>query len=61
MTFSQFTAYFAANQKFIPAALRSEIRRTAISRVKERWQHGYADCTLDFSDLIFKMETAVAS
>jgi hypothetical protein len=61
MTFNQFTAYFAANQKFIPAALRSEIRRAAVSRVKERLQDGYADCALDFSDLTLKMETAVAS
>lgn len=60
MTFGQFTSYFAANQNQVPAALASEIRRTAKARLIERMQSGYGDCLLDFSDLIQRMEASVA-
>ena len=59
MTFSTFTAWFAANKTFIPAALASEIRRIAAARVVERMQSGYGASVLDFSDLILRGEEAI--
>jgi hypothetical protein len=61
MTFSAFTAYFTANRKHVPAALANDVRRAALSRLQERMQAGRADSALDFSDLIERMETSIAS
>lgn len=60
MTFSAFTAHFAANASRIPAAFAAEIRREAKARVMDRFAAGRADSVLDFSDLILRIETAVA-
>lgn len=60
MTFSQFTAHFLANKASIPASAAASIRREAIARVQERFQDGRGNCVLDFSDLVQKIEKAVA-
>ena len=60
MTFSTFTAHFAANASRIPASVAAEIRREAKTRVMDRFAAGRADCILDFSDLIGRIEAAVA-
>lgn len=60
MSFSTFTSHFAANASNIPAAVRAEIRREAKTRVMDRFAAGRADSALDFSDLIRRIEAAVA-
>jgi len=61
MTFSIFTAHFAANRNLIARAVAEEIRREAIARVTERMQAGRADSALDFSDLIERIEKALGA
>ena len=60
MTFTAFTAHFAANQNKIAASVAAQIKREARARIIERQQAGRADSALDFSDLIHRIETAVA-
>lgn len=61
MTFSTFTAYFAANKNNVPASVAAAVRREAVARVQERMSAGRADSVLDFSDLVLRMENAVAA
>lgn len=60
MFFSHFTAHFAANRNRIPAGVAAVIRREALQRVQDRQAAGRAGSALDFSDLIERIEQAVA-
>lgn len=59
MTYSMFIAHFAANRRHIPVGVAAQIRFDAIRRIQERQQAGRADCVLDFSDLVDRIEAAI--
>jgi len=59
MTFSQFVAHYNANHGQVPHAVMQQIRRDAVARLKECMQAGRADCALDFSDFVQRIEKAV--
>lgn len=59
LTFSAFTASYAANERHMPPAEAAAIRRAAVARLAERWRAGRGDKPLCFADLCERIERAV--
>lgn len=60
LTFSAFTASFAANVAHMAPAEAEAIRRAAVARLAERWRAGRGDAPLCFADLCERIEAAVS-
>lgn len=59
MTFTQFISHLAANKRHLAPAVAEQIRQDARQRLVIRWEAGRADCILDFTDLVNRIEAAI--
>ena len=60
MTWSMFVAHYVANRRHMPRAVATQILREAVDRLEGRFCEQRAGGMLDYTDLIERIENAVA-